>query len=145
VFRDTWVLLTIVGMLACPFVCRDADEPGCVPSALREAGGEASRGSLRGAACCAGAPCSEDGPGGAPERLPQGCGSHPCVCNGALTSRSSLPCVPGASTWLAWIGLPARAAESLPAGGTQRRGIGLLDAPPCSGRAMRLVFESLLL
>lgn len=140
-FRLAHVLLTIAGILVCPFVCASGGWPGGCPDRCCE------QSSVR--TCCddrEDGGCESDEPAGNPAPLPGSCKTHPCICSGALQNRYDAS--PDAGVWMhaAALDQALLAAPRLVAVGPAAR-IG--ESPPFpplpTGHAIRLALESLLL
>ena len=143
-FRFAHVLLTIAGILACPFVCMEPVIGGDPDQQLIVFGchnGDISP------PCCGDGCCGSDAPRNSPEPSPRGCSGHPCVCNGALEARQQRPLDNefGVGDALPSHGFLGVVPERLAAVPVSRIGDGPPFSPLSSGRAIRLALESLLL
>jgi len=140
--RVILVLLMIGGLLACPLVCMERSNCGACASACA---GQRAHEPDASAACCA-EPCRDGEDSGSRDRAPDPCQQHGCVCNGAVEARHD----PGldlspAGAVLCCFAVAVPEADCPEVELLLRCGGGPSFAPLESGRAIRLVFESLLL
>ena len=142
-FRTAHILLTIAGIIACPFACMEPIHGGDKDCQFAASGCHRSDVPP----CCGAGCCGSHAPGKGPGRSQGGCSDHPCVCNGALEARAQRPVGPtfAVADALPSHPLPLFVPERSAAGPASRSG----DAPPFSslgsGHAIRLALESLLL
>lgn len=139
-FRVVHVLLTITGLLVCPFVCNDAAAHSFVAKADHGQTQTKAKICHCSHGCCGDRAQSKNQP-----RSPDKCGDRACVCQGALVvahecNRCVVPDLVVAFDQV------APQVRDLASANVSNRILGGPPLPPLpDGRAVRLAIESLLL
>lgn len=142
-FRVVHVLLTIIGMVACPFFCLTGN--------LRQATGRPARAEIATAASCPcckhAAPPSDNGQRkdspGTPTPTSQ-C-TCPCICKGAIVGSGSERLADDLGQWMALVSIPDAVAGGAVAYAPTWQGATCPPGDPPSGCSMRIRLGSLLI